>query len=163
MQDDMNDIGEIRAQVTNLQTGHDQLRQEIGSVRGEVARLDQKTSEGFDKVLGRIDSKFDSVNSTVNTRTQTAWTPISMVAGALLTFGGWAYTGLSGVLTKHETKIDQMQSVMVPRVEHERIWRESAEDSRRLEDRIRRVWEAEIETGRRQAYQDGQLHPLDRK
>jgi hypothetical protein len=163
MQDDMNDFGEIRAQVTNLQTGHDQLRQEIGSVRGEVARLDQKTSEGFDKVLGRIDSKFESVNSTVNTRTQTAWTPISIVAGALMTFGGWAYTGLSAILTKHETKIDQFQTVMVPRVEHERYWREAAEDQRRIEDRIRRLWEVEVETGKKQAYLEGQLHPLDKK
>jgi hypothetical protein len=163
MQDDMNDFGEIRAQVTNLQTGHDQLRQEIGSVRGEVASLDQKTQMGFDKVLTRIDSKFESVNSTVTSRTQTAWTPISMVAGALLTFGGWAYTGLSGVLTKHEAKIDQIQSVMVPRVEHERIWRETADDQRRIEDRIRRLWEVEVETGKKQAYLEGQLHPLDRK
>jgi hypothetical protein len=163
MQDDMNDFGEIKAKVSNLQTGHDQLRQEIGSVRGEVANLDAKTSQGFDKILARIDSKFDSVNSTVASRSQSAWTPISIAVGAMLTFGGWAYTGLNGILTKHETKIDTMQSVMVPRVEHERYWREAAEDTRRLEDRVRRIWELEVETGKKQAYLEGQLHPLDVK
>jgi hypothetical protein len=163
MQDDMTDFGEIRAQVTNLQTGHDQLRQEIGSVRGEVASLDQKTQMGFDKVLGRIDSKFDAVNSSNASRSASVWTPISIVIGALLTLGGWGYTGLSAILTKHETKIDQMQSVMVPRVEHERYWREAAEDGRRLDDRVRRLWEVEVETGKKQAYLEGQLHPLDRK
>jgi peptidoglycan hydrolase CwlO-like protein len=107
MQDDMNDFGEIKAKVSNLQTGHDQLRQEIGSVRGEVANLDAKTSQGFDKILARIDSKFDSVNSTVNSRSQSIWAPLGIAVSALLTLGGWAYSGINEKANKTDLRVEK--------------------------------------------------------
>lgn len=113
MQDDMNDFGEIKAKVSNLQTGHDQLRQEIGSVRGEVANLDAKTSQGFDKILARIDSKFDSVNSTVNNRSQSIWTPLGIAVSALLTLGGWAYAGINEKANKTELRAEKAAEQLV--------------------------------------------------
>jgi chromosome segregation ATPase len=113
MQDDMNDFGEIKAKVSNLQTGHDQLRQEIGSVRGEVANLDAKTSQGFDKILARIDSKFDSVHSTVQSRSQSIWAPLGIAVSALLTLGGWAYSGINEKANKTELRAEKAAEQLV--------------------------------------------------
>lgn len=153
MVDDMNDLGELRAQVTGLQTGHNELKQDITSVRGEVAQLTRDMNSGFSGILNRIDSKFQNQTSSI-------WPPLAILTTVLLTIGGALYLPIREGTSKNEAMIEVLRGQMVTRVEHEQHWKESAETERRLGETLQAFAAEGAKNARELSYLQGQLHPL---
>lgn len=140
----MEEIGRIQQQVVSLEQGYHEVREEVKSVRSEM-------STGFSAILTKIDGK--------NT---TKWQPIGILVSALLAIGGALYLPIREAASKQETMLETIRSQLVPRVEHERVWKEAAEEQRRAEERLRQLQQTQAKIAHDQAYLEGQLHPLSK-
>lgn len=152
MSDTMQEIGEIRAQVSGLERNYEGLRTEIGTVRSEVSDLRTSMHDGFSGILGKLDSKFDMAAKAADTRGSKIWPPITIAVTVLLALGGALYWPVWNNAAKHDAMIDAIRLQMVPRVEYQQNWADQAKTRDML-----------IQTQRELSYLQGQLHPLDRK
>lgn len=153
MPGNMQEIGELKVQVSSLERGYDQLSSDVRGVRSEVANITSKMHAGFTDIVARIDSKFEN-------KSTSQWAPIGIMVTVLLAFGGALYWPIRETATKHEVMIETLRSAIVPRIEHERTWRDAADQQHRTEERLKALTDETIKNAREQAYLQGQLHPL---
>lgn len=135
-------IGQLKQQVIGLEQGHREIR-------NEFHLLDQKMDVGFAEISKKLDSK-----------TTPHWQAYTLIISVLLAVGGALYFPIRESATKHENQIEAIRSILVPRVEHERHWRDVIDRERTVDDRIRRLWEEGHKNARDHAYLQGQLNPL---
>ena len=141
-------LGALQTQVGFLERGHSDLRKELQS-------LDTKMESGFTLLSQKLDIK-----------TTTNWQPIGIMLGCLTTVGIALATALympvREAMSKHEAQIETLRLVAVPRVELDRQWREAVDREKLVDDRIKRLFEADLKNAVETAYLKGQLNPLPR-
>lgn len=116
------DHSALAQEVSNLKDGHAELRKEFRI-------LDTKMDNGFALLAQKIDS-----------RSAPNWQPISIAVGIIMSFGGWAYTGINEKSNKQDALIEIMR--------------------REGEARVVKLWDETNKTARELSYLQGQLHPL---
>lgn len=139
---DASNLGALQTQVGFLERGHSDLRNEIQAI-------DSKMDAGFTLLSQKLDTK-----------TTPQWQMLSLLVGVIISIGGALYWPVREAMTKHESQIEALRSVIVPRVEHEREWRDGIEREKLVDDRIKRLFEAERKLAIDHAFQRGQLNPL---
>jgi hypothetical protein len=89
---------------------------------------------------GRMESGFSLVMQKLDTKGKVDWTPISVVVSALLSVGAALYYPVREAISENKMALDIMR--------------------KENEARVIRLWDAENQTARDEAYLKGQLHPL---
>lgn len=143
----------LAADVTNLKEGHAALRGEVRDFKNDVAN-------GFASIRTSIDSGLGRMSHALDTKTSTNWAPIGIAVSAVVTIGIAFYAGLREQAGRHEAQIESLRDRQVPRIEHERVWREQAEDQRVVNERLRRLVDDNVKIQIDLAFVRGQLNPL---
>jgi hypothetical protein len=147
------DNAALAADVTNLKDQHAALRGEVRDFKADVAN-------GFASIRTSIDSGLGRMSQALDTKTSTNWTPIGIVVSALVTIAVAFYAGLREQAGRHEAQIEALRDRQVPRIEHERVWREQAEDQRVVNERLRRLTDENVKVQIDLSFMKGQLNPL---
>lgn len=135
-------FGALAQDVVNLKEGHSELRREFRI-------LDGKMDSGFLGLAAKLDAK-----------TTTNWQPIGIMLTTILALGGALYMPIREAAIKQETQVEMLRAITVPRVEHERLWREAIEREKRVDEAMRRLWETEVKNAVDIAFMRGQLSPV---
>jgi hypothetical protein len=158
------DAAALTSEVSNLKEGH-------AALRGDFRDLKADVGNGFASMSAKLDVSLGEFRGALDQKTSTNWTPIAIVVSALTAVGATAvsaivalgisfYGGLREQSAKHETTIESLRERQVPRVEHERVWREQADDAKLVTERLRRLFEENVKTQIDLAFIKGQLNPL---
>jgi hypothetical protein len=140
------DVVAVHQKVLGLERGHDELRQDVGKVEQRMergfARVDQNMADGFASITSKLDAK-----------TTPQWQAYGLIVTVLLAifgaFGTVVLSPLRETSNKHEAVIESLR-------------RDNADDQRRTQDGVSRLWEEAMKTARDLAYLRGQLNPMQK-
>lgn len=142
----------------------DALETDVREVKDSLVGLDAKIEKSVASLAHEFRASITALSNQLSERQRTPWAVIfsgmAVVIGVLGAFGKQSLDPVREDVTSLRAKIERLEDKIVPRVELQVHW--EAQDTRHKEmtDRVRRVWDAQIETAKRQAYHEGQHNPV---
>jgi len=109
-----------------------------GKVVGVETRLD-----GLEKGMGALAGGLGEIRNLLEQRAKAPWSTIiggiSAAVTIMTVIGALARQPIDADLARHESRIERINEVLVPRVEHERDWTRNDNDIQRIRDFILKI------------------------